>query len=129
MYTRADKMHVVKWIVVVLGALQGGWLLFDGVRALTVGDYVTATSGPRAGQLGPWSKIVAAVGLEPRGTPVKLLHVGCGIAWLVAAICFAIGTSFAWWLTLVCAVCTLWYLPIGTVASLVVLGLLLFAKQ
>jgi hypothetical protein len=114
----------MKWVVVVLAALQGGWLLFDGVRALTVGDYVTASDGPRAGQLGPWSRIVSAVGLEPRGTPVKLLHVTLGIAWLATAVCFVIGTTFAWRMTIVVAICTLWYLPIGTVASAVVIGLL-----
>jgi hypothetical protein len=114
----------MKWIIIALAMLQGAWLVFDGVRAFTVGDYVTATSGPRAGQLGPWSKIVAAVGFEPRGMPVKLLHVGCGVAWMVAGTCFALGATFAWRLVLVCAVCTLWYLPIGTVASLIVLGLL-----
>ena len=117
-------MAIAKWIVFVLAALQGAWLAFDGMRALTVGDYVTATSGRRAGQLGPWSKVLAAVGLSPRGTPVKLLHVIYGVAWLVAAASWAAGQSFAWWIIAICAAGTLWYLPIGTVASLIVLVLI-----
>jgi len=38
-----------------LAAVEAGWMLFDGSRALIVGDYVTAKSGPYAGQLGPWT--------------------------------------------------------------------------
>jgi hypothetical protein len=41
---------------------------YDGSRALIVGDYVTPKSGAYAGQLGPWAKLVAAVGIEPRST-------------------------------------------------------------
>src|SRR4051794_12026405 len=107
-------MPAAKWIIFAIALFQGAWLVFDGVRALTVGDYVTAKSGPRPGQLGPWSKIASAVGLNPRGTPVKVLHALCGFAWLVAAVCVIANVSVAWWVALICSVCTLWYLPIGT---------------
>ena len=121
-------MHVARWIIFALSLFQGVWLVFDGVRALTVGDYVTATSGPWAGQLGPWSKIVSAVGLNPRGTPVKLLHVFCGAGWLIAAVCVAANVSCARWVALTFGLCTLWYLPIGTAGSAVVLFLLWYFR-
>src|SRR5262245_13583083 len=118
-------MHVLKWIILALALFLGGWLTFDGSRALIVRDYVTATSGPRAGQLGPWSRIVSAIGLQPRGTVVKCLHLFLGIAWLVALVVFTLHPSPGWWLVLGCAIASLWYLPIGTVVSVLVIVLLL----
>jgi hypothetical protein len=118
-------MHALQWIVLALALLQGAWLVFDGGRALIVGDYVTPRSGPRAGQLGPWSRIVSALGLEPRGTFIKCLHLILGIAWLISLLVFGLRPVPGWWAVLFCAVATLWYLPVGTVLSLIVLVLLL----
>ena len=118
-------MHTLTWIVLVLALLQGGWLVFDGGRALAVGDYVTPSSGLRAGQLGPWSRLVSALGFEPRGTFIKCLHLFLGLAWLVALMVFVLRPATGWWVMLGCGVASLWYLPVGTIASLIVIGLLL----
>ncbi len=59
----------------LLAALEAGWMMFDGMRALIVGDYVTPKKGPYAGQLGPWSKLVSAIGLAPRSTLI-FMHIG-----------------------------------------------------
>jgi hypothetical protein len=115
----------MKWIILALALIQGGWLAFDGGRALAVGDYVTPTSGPRAGQLGPWSRIVSALGFEPRSTVIKCLHLFLGIAWLIALVVFAVRPMSGWWAVLCCAIMSLWYLPMGTVLSIVVIALLL----
>lgn len=104
--------------VLAVALLLGGWLAFDGSRALTAGDYVTPRSGPSAGQLGPWSQIVSALGLDPRGTAVKCLHVVLGVLWLGAAVCFYFRPAFGWTALLITSVGTLWYLPLGTVLSL-----------
>lgn len=117
-------MSPLRWIVVVLAVVQGGWLTFDGARALLVGDYLTPSSGPHAGQLGPWSRLVAAVGLDPRSTTVKCLHVGLGVAWLAAAAIFAWRPATGWWIVLATSAASLWYLPIGTVVGLTELVLL-----
>jgi hypothetical protein len=118
-------MQTLKWAVLALTLLQGGWLAFDGTRALTIGDYVTPTSGPRAGQLGPWSRIVSALGLNPRSTFIKCLHVALGVAWLAALIIFAARPATGWWVVLGCSLATLWYLPMGTALSAAVIILLL----
>jgi len=118
-------MHTLKWIVVALALFQGGWLVFDGGRALIVGDYVTPRSGPHAGQLGPWSRIVSALGFEPRSTVIKCLHLFLGIAWLIALIIFVVRPASGWWVLLGCAAASLWYLPVGTLMSCVVIALLL----
>jgi hypothetical protein len=118
-------MQVLKWIIVVLAFFQGGWLAFDGGRALIAGDYITPRSGPYAGQLGPWSRVVAKAGLEPRSTFVKALHVVLGLAWLVALILLLARPAFGWWAALFCGVATLWYLPMGTAIGVLVIALLL----
>jgi hypothetical protein len=118
-------MHTLKWIILALALVQGGWFTFDGGRALIVGDYTTPSSGPRAGQLGPWSRIVSAIGFEPRSTFIKCLHLFLGIGWLAALIVFVIRPATGWWFILGCAMASLWYLPMGTLLSIVVITLLL----
>lgn len=120
-------MHWTGWICVGLAVVLGGWLAFDGARALVIGDYVTPSSGRFAGQLGPWSKLVTAVGLAPRSTAVKLLHVVVGIAWLAAIACFVMQVPGARWAMLACAVASLWYLPFGTLIAVVEIALLLWS--
>lgn len=117
-------MHWSGWIVVGIALLLGGWLAFDGGRALVLGDYVTPSSGAYAGQLGPWASVVSAVGIEPRSTAMKLIHVVLGGAWLLAMVGFAAGASWARSGLLACAGASLWYLPFGTLLSLVEIGLL-----
>ncbi len=121
-------MHTLKWIVLGLALIQGGWLVFDGGRALVVGDYVTPASGPRAGQLGPWSRIVSALGFNPRSTFIKCLHLILGIAWLISLLLFAFRPSTGWWALLGCALASLWYLPVGTLLSIVIIALLMTAQ-
>ena len=109
-------------IVVALALIAGSWMAFDGTRALTVGDYVTPKNGPYAGQLGPWHHVVEAVGIGPRSTVMKLTFVVFGVAWLLIAVAFARGASWARAALLTIAVCSLWYLPVGTACSALVLG-------
>lgn len=118
-------MHWAGWIVIVLATIEGGWLIFDGSRALIVGDYVTPSSGPHAGQLGPWSRLVSAFGIEPRSTPAKILHGVTGIVILSGAVCLLIGFNWAVTAMILAAACGLWYLPLGTVLSLIQIVILL----
>ena len=118
------SMKPLAWVVVVLGLMQGGWLLFDGSRALIVGDYVTPSSGQYAGQLGPWANLVSSAGIEPRSTFMKSVHVGLGALWIGMTIGFMLRMPWAWAGMLVCAVLTLWYLPFGTLFSVIEIILL-----
>lgn len=118
-------MHWLGWVVVMLAFVEGGWLAFDGGKALMTGDYVTPSSAQYAGQLGPWSKLVSAVGIEPRSTLMKSVHLMLGSAWLIVIVCFVLRLSWAWWGMFICAVAGLWYLPFGTLLSVVQIVLLL----
>lgn len=110
-------MHWLGWVVLALALIESGWLAFDGGRALVVGDYITPRSGHHAGRLGPWAEVMSAVGIEPRSTLMKSIHLALGIAWLVVMLCFALGLPWARFGMLVCAVLGLWYLPFGTLLS------------
>lgn len=116
---------MVRWIVVGLALIVAGWFVFDGGRALVVGDYVTPSSGEHAGQLGPWSGIVVAVGIEPRSASMKLIFVVYGLAWLGVIGAFLAGRSWAWTAMLAAAIGSLWYLPFGTLLGVVQVVLLL----
>lgn len=116
---------MLRWAVVLLAMLVGGWMAFDGLRALILGDYVTAAQGPYAGQLGPWAALLGALGIDPRSLAVKLLLAGLGITWLASALGHAAGLRWAAWALLICAACCLWYLPFGTLAGLADIVLLL----
>ena len=118
-------MHWLEWLVVVLALIEGGWLAFDGTRALITGDYVTVESAEGPGQLGPWAKLVAAVGIDPRSTLMKGIHVGLGLGFLATTACFALGLPWARTGMVFCAVLSLWYLPLGTLLSLVQIVIIL----
>jgi hypothetical protein len=118
-------MTWVRQILVALALIEGLWMTFDGTRALTVGDYVTRSTGPRAGELGPWSRVVAAVGIPPRSKAMKVIFVVYGLSWLVIAVAFMLGAKWAWLAMFTASVATLWYLPVGTIFGLIQLVLLL----
>lgn len=116
---------MVRRIVCGLALIVAGWFVFDGGRALVVGDYVTPSSGEHAGQLGLWAGVVAAVGIEPRSTTMKLIFVVYGVAWLSVIGAFLAGRSWAWTAMLAAAIGSLWYLPFGTLLGVVQVVLLL----
>jgi hypothetical protein len=123
-------MRAVRAFVVLLALSSGLFMSFDGLRALFVGDYLTPNTGAHAGQLGPWSRVVQAVGIEPRSTPMKVTFVGLGLAWLTAMGGFVRRAPWNARALTIVAVATLWYLPVGTVTSaLVLIGLAVLRKQ
>jgi hypothetical protein len=98
----------------------------DGTRAFIVGDYVTPSAGSHAGQLGPWSDLLNAVGIDPRSTFAKALHIVSALLWL-GAIASLAGRNRSAQRVLAIAAGTgsLWYLPFGTIGGVVTFLLLL----
>jgi hypothetical protein len=118
------QLHPLAWVVLLLAFAEGGWLAYDGARALIVGDYVTPKSGQFAGRLGPWSKLVSAIGIEPRSALMKSVHLVIGVVWLAVMACYVLGYPWAWAGMLVCAFAGIWYLPFGTLLSIIQIILL-----
>ena len=95
-------------------------MAFDGGRALVVGDYVRID-----GALGPWSSLVEAIGIDPLSLGMRLAFLVLGIAWIGASILLAARLDNGRTLTVALACATLWYLPFGTIFSIVQLFMLL----
>ena len=125
-------MAGVTWVrlaLVVLGLVEGAWMIFDGTRALTVGDYVTPSTGAHAGQLGPWNYVVSAVGIPPRSTAMKLIFVVYGVSWVIIALGLEFQSGWALLAMPIAAIATLWYLPVGTIFSIVQLAVLIWLRR
>jgi hypothetical protein len=122
-------MNIVRALVIGLALIEAGWMTFDGSRALVVGDYVTPRSGTHAGQLGPWHHVVTAVGIAPRSTLMKTIFVTYGVIWLVVVLGFMRKASWATAAMLVAAIGALWYLPVGTVCSILQIAGLIWLSR
>jgi hypothetical protein len=118
-----------KLIITTLVLLTAGWMLFDGSRALIVGDYVTEPTGEYAGQLGPWANLLQGFGIEPRSTLMKSIIVLYGLLALATLWCYWAGYPWAGSALMIVCFLGLWYLPFGTVANLIVLFLMMMAKR
>ena len=104
-----------KFGVLFIAALQGGYMLFDGVHQLTTGQYF-------GGRVGPWAKVVSAVGLQPDAMAPVFIVVG--ILWLVAGLALLLNLRWSRPLLVGLAVVLLAYLVFGTILSLVLLALM-----
>ena len=112
---------VAKIILSLIALLIGGWMIFDGTHVLTTGKYF----GPA--KPGPWSGLVSAVGLDPFrfGIPFIIL----GVLWLLFLVMMLLHQSWAWYGALLTAILTLWFLPVGTVLSLLYIVMLLVFRS
>jgi len=119
----------VRVALVALGLVEGAWMTFDGTRALTMGDYVTPSSGVHAGQLGPWNYVVSAIGIPPRSTAMKLIFVVYGLSWLIIALGLALRAGWASPAMFIAALATLWYLPVGTIFGVIQLVGLIWLRR
>ncbi len=120
--------NILSWSIIILALLDGGFMAFDGTRALLAGDYMRPQSGEYAGQLGPWAKLVRKIGIDPESTLMKLIFAIYGFAWVAVIVCFALKKPWAWSAMMICAAASLWYLWIGTMSSVLQIILLLAVR-
>jgi len=96
-------------------------MLLDGLFVMIKGKYI----GPE--KPGPWSNLFNKSGIDV----FKLgpLFIVFGLIWLIWL--YGLWTNQNWMHTfgLVISILTLWYLPVGTIFSLIILLILIFAKQ
>ena len=105
-------------------AFEAGWMALDGIQALVTGHLITAKSGAHAGELGPWRHLVEAIGIDPNGVGMHVVFAAYGLIWLGIALGFALRKPWGWPAMVAAALGALWFLPVGTILSLVQLGLL-----
>lgn len=119
---------VLKIIIILLSLLNAGYMAFDGARALMLGDYIRPTEGEYAGQLGPWTKVVNAIGIDPMSTLMKSLFLLIGIYGIIATLCFAFNVASGWKMLLAFCILSIWNLMFGTMSSVLVIVLLMVWK-
>lgn len=113
----------------MLATLNFGYMTVDGSRALMQGDYFRPQSGEHAGQLGPWTEVVSAVGIEPESTPMKILFLVWGTIGLILTVSYAMEVRGAGRALLLMNILSLWYLIPGTINSIVQIILLLYIRN
>jgi len=108
----------MKYLILGISFLNGLWMLIDGIYVMANGKYI----GPE--KPGPWASVISWTGVDV----FKLgpLFVLFGIAWLVFVGAFFNDATWAKSFGIALSVLTLWYLPFGTLISIVVLIAMVF---
>ncbi|WP_457652725.1 hypothetical protein [Rhodocaloribacter sp.] len=103
-------------VIFLLSVIIGVWFVFDGIHVLVKGKYFGSP------EPGPWASVVRFFGMNPfaLGVPFVIL----GLLWLVSSYAVFSHQSWAGFASLTAAMASIWYLPFGTVISVLVLVLL-----
>jgi hypothetical protein len=120
---------MIKWSILILGILNFGFMAFDGIRALLVGDYIRPKSGKHAGKLGSWSRLVKKAGIDPESKLMKIIFVVTGLTGLLFDFLFLLDYDSSKTALLILNICSLWYLVPGTVICGIQIILLLILKN
>ena len=115
---------ILRWIVVILSFANTGYMAYDGTKALITGDYIRPKAGEYAGQLGPWTKLVEKIGIDPMSALMKSIFILFGVAGLIITICLALNMAWAWKAMMIYNICASWYLFFGTASSILQIILL-----
>ena len=111
----------MKILITILGFLNGGYMLLDGIFVMFKGKYI----GPE--KPGPWANLFYKLNVDVfKLGPVFIVF---GLFWLIWL--YGLWTNQNWVYTfgLVISILTLWYLPVGTFFSIIILLALIFARQ
>lgn len=111
----------MKILVTILGVLNGAYMLLDGLVVLITGKYI----GPE--KPGPWANLFYKLNIDV----FKLgpLFIIWGLLWLVWLYGLWANLNWAYIFGLIISVLTLWYLPVGTIISIIIFIILLTARK
>src|SRR5438045_9421342 len=96
-------------------------MIFDGSHFLIYDKYFGHEKP------GPWIVIVSFIGLKPFKLGVPFIVTV--VLWLLFLVGILIHRSWAWYGALVTAIASLWFLPIGTLFSVIYIVLLLVFRS
>ena len=111
----------MKILVTILAILTGGFMLLDGIYVMLKGKYI----GPE--KPGPWANIFSSFNVDV----FKLgpLFVVYGIIWFIWLYGLWTQQSWAYAFGITVSILTLWYLPVGTLFSVIILLVLVFGRR
>lgn len=111
----------MKILLTILAILTGGFMLLDGIYVMLKGKYI----GPE--KPGPWANIFYKFNVDVfKLGPLFVLY---GILWLVWLYGLWTQQNWAYAFGIVVSILTLWYLPVGTLFSVIILLVLIFGRQ
>jgi hypothetical protein len=111
----------MKIFIAILGLLNGGYMLLDGIFVLLKGKFI----GPE--KPGPWANLFNKFNIDVFKLGPLFIVFGC--LWLTWIYGLWANQPWAYSFGLLMSLLTLWYLPIGTLFSIIIIVVLLFAKQ
>lgn len=111
----------MKIAITILGLLNGGFMLLDGIYVTINGKYI----GPK--KPGPWAEMFYKMNVDV--FKLGWLFILYGMLWLIWIYSLWTNKEWTYAIGLTISILTLWYLPIGTLLSIIVLVILLFCKQ
>lgn len=111
----------MKILIAILGLLNGGFMLLDGIFVTLEGKYI----GPE--KPGPWSELFYKLNIDVFN--LGWLFILFGILWLIWLYCLWTAKEGAYIFGIVISILTLWYLPVGTIFSIIIVSVLLFARR
>lgn len=108
----------MKLTILLLSLLNGIYMLADGIYVILNGKYI----GPE--KPGPWSWLFSKMNADVfKLGPMFVVY---GLCWLCFTLAFWTKQPWAWWAGICISFLTLWYFPIGTIISLILLLLFFF---
>ena len=116
--------NMLRRYTIVLSILAGLFMMLDGVKAIVTGGYIAP-----GGQIGPWAGLVNNAGISPFSPGMKAAFVVLGVAYIISALAYAFYRPGSRTFLAAVAILTLWYLPIGTVISIIVLTSVAFDRS
>lgn len=116
-----NETLLIDLLTFTIASITGGWMIIDGTYAMRYRKYFGPTSNSH------WVYIVKKVGIEPLA--MSKLFIFLGFLWIFTTFLLLIsGFEELWLFLLVIAFSTLWYLPLGTILSVVEIILLVVFK-
>jgi hypothetical protein len=110
----------MKMFLIIPGLLNGGYMLVDGIFVMLKGKFIGSDKP------GPWANLFYKLNIDVfRLGP---LFVTFGIIWLIWVYALCTNQSWAYIIGLIISLCTLWYLPVGTLLSIIIFISLLTMK-
>lgn len=111
----------MKILISILGFLNGFYMLLDGIFVSIKGKYI----GPE--KPGPWAGIFYKMNVDVFKLGWLFILLGC--MWLIWVYALTTGRQWAYGYGIGVGILTLWYLPAGTIFSVVIIATLLLSKQ
>jgi len=108
-------------VIVLLSLLNAIYMLLDGIYVMIKGKYI----GPA--KPGPWAELFYKLNIDVFA--LGPLFIVFGLAWFAWIYSFVFHRPWAFVYGCVICILTLWYLPIGTIISLLILLLIIFRRR